>query len=45
MIKETLGDLSKKFKDLLNENDIIKSRLAGAENTSSPLRSNKKINK
>ena len=33
MIKKTLGDLSKKFKDLLNENNVIKSRLTGAENT------------
>ena len=30
-INERLGDLSKKFQDLLNENNIIKSRLAVAE--------------
>ena len=41
MINKTLGDLSKKFQDLLNENSIFKSALAGAENTSSPLKSNK----
>ena len=28
MINKRIGDLSKKFQDLLNENNIIKSRLA-----------------
>ena len=41
-INERLGDLSKKFQDLLNENNIIKSRLAVAQNTSSLLKSNSK---
>ena len=46
IINERLGDLSKKFQDLLNENNIIKSRLAVAENASSLLKSNtKKLNK
>ena len=40
MINKGLGDLSKKFQDLLDENDIIKSRLAVAENTSSFPKSN-----
>ena len=30
MINKRIGDLSKKFQDLLNENNIIKSRLAVA---------------
>ena len=45
-INERLEDLSKKFQDLLKENNVIKSRLAVAENTSSILKSNKrKLNK
>ena len=39
-IDESLKDLSKKNQDLLNENDVIKSRLAVAENTFSILKSN-----
>ena len=38
MINERLVDLSKKFQDLLNENNIIKSRLAVVENTSTLLK-------
>ena len=34
--------IKKNFKDLLNKNTIIKSRLAVAENTSSLLKSNTK---
>ena len=45
VINKRLGDLSKKFQDLLNEDNIIKGRLAVAENTSSLLKSNtKKLN-
>ena len=39
-INERLGDLSKKFQELLKENNLIKSRLALAENTSSLLKLN-----
>ena len=39
-INERLGDLSKKLQDLLKENNLIKSRLALAENTSSLLKLN-----
>ena len=39
-IDERLKDLSKKIQDLLSENDVIKSRLAVAENTCSILKSN-----
>ena len=42
IINERLGDLSKKFQDLLHENNIIKSRLYVVENTSSLLKSNTK---
>ena len=45
IINERLGDLSKKIQDFLNKNNVIKSRLAVAENTSSLLKSNtKKLN-
>ena len=45
VINKRLGDLSKKFQDPLNEDNIIKGRLAVAENTSSLLKSNtKKLN-
>ena len=37
-INKRLGDLSKNLLDLLNENNVIKSRLAVAENTSSLLK-------
>ena len=37
-INRRLGDLSKNLLDLLNENNVIKSRLAVAENTSSLLK-------
>ena len=37
-INRRLGDLSKNILDLLNENNVIKSRLAVAENTSSLLK-------
>ena len=44
-INKRPGDLSKKFQDLLNENNVIKSRLTVAENTSNLLKSNtKKLN-
>ena len=41
IVNERLEDLSKKFQDLLNENNI-KSILAVAENTSGLLKSNTK---
>ena len=37
-INKRLGDLSKNLLDLLNENNVIKSRLAVSENTSSLLK-------
>ena len=37
-INRRLGDLSKNLLDLLNENNVIKSRLAVAENTPSLLK-------
>ena len=44
-INKRPGDLSKKLQDLLNENNVIKSILTVAENTSNLLKSNtKKLN-
>ena len=39
-INKRPGDLSKKIQDLLNENNVIKSILTVAENTSNLLKSN-----